>query len=49
MGAVEKLHGKHAKEYEKVLKTISNPLGSADSSIRINGSTALRLVLLARV
>ena len=26
MGAVEKLHGKHAKEYEKVLKTISNPL-----------------------
>lgn len=26
MSAVEKLHGKHAKEYEKVLKTISNPL-----------------------
>lgn len=26
MGAMEKAHGKHAKEYEKVLKTISNPL-----------------------
>lgn len=26
MGAVEKIHGRHAKEYEKVLKTISNPL-----------------------
>ncbi|KAJ6788530.1 hypothetical protein PWT90_01644 [Aphanocladium album] len=26
MGVVEKIHGRHAKEYEKVLKTISNPL-----------------------
>ncbi|KAM0525717.1 hypothetical protein ACHAPE_000428 [Trichoderma viride] len=26
VGAVEKIHGRHAKEYEKVLKTISNPL-----------------------
>ncbi|KAM3451702.1 hypothetical protein MY3296_005114 [Beauveria thailandica] len=26
VSAVEKLHGRHAKEYEKVLKTISNPL-----------------------
>lgn len=26
MSAVEKIHGRHAKEYEKVLKTISNPL-----------------------
>ncbi|KAH7019417.1 hypothetical protein EDB80DRAFT_746294 [Ilyonectria destructans] len=26
VGAMEKIHGRHAKEYEKVLKTISNPL-----------------------
>ncbi|KAF7545458.1 hypothetical protein G7Z17_g9155 [Cylindrodendrum hubeiense] len=26
VGAMEKLHGRQAKEYEKVLKTISNPL-----------------------
>ncbi|KOS17326.1 Cytoskeletal signaling protein slm1 [Escovopsis weberi] len=26
IGAVEKVHGRQAKEYEKVLKTISNPL-----------------------
>ena len=26
MTAMEKIHGRHAKEYEKVLKTISNPL-----------------------
>ncbi|KAM3503861.1 hypothetical protein MY11210_008560 [Beauveria gryllotalpidicola] len=26
VSAMEKLHGRHAKEYEKVLKTVSNPL-----------------------
>ncbi|KAH8729365.1 hypothetical protein BGZ61DRAFT_345956 [Ilyonectria robusta] len=26
VGTMEKIHGRHAKEYEKVLKTISNPL-----------------------
>ncbi|VUC38002.1 unnamed protein product [Clonostachys rosea] len=26
IGVMEKLHGKHAKEYERALKTISNPL-----------------------
>ncbi|OAA70494.1 PH domain protein [Cordyceps fumosorosea ARSEF 2679] len=26
MSAVEKIHGRHAKEYEKVLKTVSSPL-----------------------